>query len=84
MTDAMEVLFSYAQDWLKPPLLLCVPEYSEAKRCANEQEKRLRSMLNEEAKEYLEGFLEEQKLLQYFENQALFRAGFHLAMELSR
>ena len=84
MSDAMEVLFSYAQDWLKPPLLLSEPEYANVQRCVKEQKERLRSMLGDEAKECLEGFLEEQKLLLYFENQALFRAGFHLAMELSR
>ena len=84
MSDAMEVLFNYAQEWLEPPLLLSEPQYAEVQRCVKEQEKRLRSTLNEEAKEHLEGFLEEQKLLLFFENQAMFRAGFRLAMELSR
>lgn len=84
MTDAMEVLFSYAQEWLETPLLMTEPEYAEVQRCVDEQEKRLRSMLNDEAKERMENFLDEQRLLLLFENQAMFRAGFRLAMELSR
>ena len=84
MTDAMEVLFSYAQDWLEPPLLLSEPEYANVQRCVKEQEKRLRSMLNTEAEGSLKNFLDEQRLLLLFENQAMFRAGFRLAMELSR
>lgn len=84
MTDAMEVLFSYAQEWLKPALLLTEPQCAEAKHCANEQEKRLRAMLSQEALQCLGAFLDERDLLQFFEKQALFRAGFQIAMELSR
>ena len=84
MSDAMEVLFSYAQDWLKPPLLLCVPEYSEAKRCAAEQEKRLLPILDDEAEKCFKNFMKEQELFLFLENRAMFQAGFRLAMELSR
>ena len=84
MTDAMEVLFSHAQAWLEKPLLLSEPQYAEVQHCVNEQEKRLRAILNDEAKERLDNFLDEQKLLLLFENQAMFCAGFRLAMELSR
>ena len=84
MTGAMSVLFSYAQEFLETPLLLSEPEYANVQHCANEQEKRLRSMLNEEAQKCLENFLNEQNLLLFFENQAMFRAGFRLAMELFR
>ena len=84
MTDAMSVLFSYAQDFLETPLLLSEPEYANVQRCVEDQKKRLRSKLNTEAEECLESFLDEQRLLLLFENQALFRAGFRLAIELSR
>ena len=84
MTHAMEVLFSHAQDWLEPPLLLSEPEYANVQRCVKEQEKRLCAMLNEEAKECFKNFLKEQELLIFFENRAMFQAGFRLAMELSR
>lgn len=84
MTDAMEVLFSYAQDWLEKPLLLAEPEYEQVRRCAENQEKQLRAMLSTEAQERLDNLLEEQKLLFFFSKQAMFRAGFRLAVELAR
>ena len=84
MSDSMEILFSYAQEWLEKPLLLSEPQYAEVQHCVNEQEKRLRAMLSDEAKKCLDNFLDEQKLLLLFKNQAMFRAGFRLAMELSR
>ncbi len=83
MTDAMEVLFSYAQEWLEPALLLGEPQCAEAQHYSAEQEKRLRAMLNQEALQCLEDFLDEQKLLLFFEKQALFRAGFQIAIDLS-
>ena len=84
MTDAMSVLFNYAQEVLETSLLLSEPEYANVQRCVEERKNRLRSMLKTEAEEYLETFLDEQRLLLLFENQAMFRAGFRLAMELSR
>ena len=84
MSDAMEVLFSYAQEFLETPLLLSEPEYANVQRCVDEQKKRLRSKLNTDAEECLKNFLDEQRLLLLFENQAMFRAGFRLAVELSR
>ena len=84
MTDAMEVLFSYAQERLEAPLLLTEPEYASAQCCAEKQAQRLRSMLSNEGKECLESLLGERSLLRMFENEAMFRAGFRLAMELSR
>lgn len=84
MTDAMEVLYSYAQEWLEPALLLAEPQCAEAQRCADEQEKHLRALLSQEALQCLEDFLGERDLLHFFEKQALFRAGFQVAMELSR
>ena len=84
MSESMEVLFSYAQEWLEPALLLTEPQCVETKHCADKQEKRLRAMLNQETLQCLEDFLDERNLLQFFEKQALFRAGFQIAMELGR
>ena len=84
MTDAMALLFDYAKEFLETPLLLSEPEYASVQRCVEEQKKRLRSKRNTEAEECLENFLDEQRLLLLFESQAMFRAGFRLAMELSR
>ena len=84
MTDAMEVLFSYAQEWLEKPLLLLEPEYQDILRHADSQEQRLRAVLNDEANALLESLLEEKRLLLLHHEQALFRAGFQIAMELGR
>jgi len=84
MTKVMEVLFSYAQDYLEPALLLDEPECAQAQRYSQEQEQRLRAMLNSEALQCLNDFLDEQKLFLFFEKQALFRAGFRIALELNR
>ena len=83
MTEAMEVLFAHAQDWLVRPLLVAEPEYEDALRHANNQEQRLRAMLSDEAKELLDDLIGERNTLFSFHEQALFRAGFQLAMELS-
>ena len=84
MTDAMEVLFAHAQDLLIKPLLVAEPEYEDALRHADRQEQRLRAMLSDEAKELLDDLISEKNLLSFHYEQAMFRAGFRLAMELSR
>lgn len=84
MTDAMEVLFSYAQDWLVRPLLMAEPEYEDVLRHADSQEERLRALLSDKEKELLDGLIDERNTLFMFHEQALFRAGFQLAMELGR
>ena len=84
MTNAMEVLFSYAQDWRLRPLLVAEPEYENTLRHANSQEERLQAMLSDEGKELLDDLISERNFLLSFHQQAMFRAGFQLAMELSR
>lgn len=83
MTDAMEVLFSYAQDYLEPTLLLATPQFAESQHCADKKEQQLRALLSAQPLQCLDDFLEERKLLLLFEKQALFRAGFQIAMELA-
>lgn len=84
MTNAMEVLFAYAQERMEKPLLLSEHEYSNARLCAEKQEERLRAMLGGEAAQLLDDLLQEQALLLFFCKQAAFRAGFQIALELSR
>ena len=84
MTDLMEVLYSYAQDYMLRGLLDREPEYANARRCADRQEQALRELVDEEDKEHLEGLLEERKLMSFYEGQALFAAGFQVALELTR
>lgn len=84
MTDAMEVLFAHAQDWMVRPLLAAEPEYEDRLRAVNKQEQRLRAMLDEEAKALLDDLIDQRNLLCSYHEQVLFRAGFRLAMELER
>lgn len=83
MTDAMEVLFAHAQDWLVRPLLAAEPEYEDLLHATNAQEQRLRALLNDEEKRVLENLIDEWNTLSSLHGQALFRAGFQLAMELA-
>lgn len=84
MTDTMEVLFNYAQEWLEKPLLLAEPEYESVLRRVDSQEQRLQAMLSDEGKELLDHLISERNFLLSFHQQAMFRAGFRLALELGR
>ena len=84
MTKVMEVLFSYAQDYLEWPLLLLEPEYETTLHHANSQEQRLLALLDEGGKELLDDLISERNLLHSVESEALFRAGFRIALELNR
>lgn len=84
MTDTMEVLFAHAQDWLVRPLLVAEPEYEDILRHADSQEQRLRTLLNDEAKQLLDDLIDERNTLSFFREQAMFRAGFQIALELGR
>ncbi len=66
MTEAMEVLFSYAQDCLESALLLANPQCTESQRCVSGQKKRPRAILDETALKCLDDFFDEQKLLLFF------------------
>lgn len=84
MTAAMEALFDYAQDCLEQPMLLLEPEYESILRSIDSQEQRLRAMLNDEAKQLLDNLIDERNLMLSMEAEVMFRAGFQIAMELSR
>ena len=84
MTAAMDDLYSYAQDYLEKHLLLLEPEYETTLHHANSQEQRLLALLDEGGKELLDDLISERNLLHSFESEALFRAGFRIAMELGR
>lgn len=84
MTDLIDVLYSYAQDYMLRGLLDREPEYAEACRCADRQERALYELVGEDNKAHLEDLLEERKLMSHYEGEALFRAGFQVALELTR
>ena len=80
----MEILYPYAQDHEIEALLVQNDEYKECIRCMQKQETRLRALLDEASEGVLNDFLEGQKLLQLIEEETCFRAGFRMALELTR
>ena len=84
MTDAMEILFQYAQKHTIPALLAADEEHQSGSECAERQEAALRSALNERSTASLNAMLDEMELARTTELRAVFRAGFRLALELVR
>ena len=84
MTDPMQILYTYAQENMVGMLLAQEHGYRDACRCADKQEQALRDLVGEEHEEQLEALLEERDLVSHFGGQALFRAGFQIALELTR
>lgn len=82
MTDLMEVLYSYAEDYMLRGLLDREPEYANAAHCADRQERALRELLDEENKKHLDNLLDERKLMAFFEERAVFLSGFQVAVKL--
>lgn len=84
MSDAMEVLFLYAEEHTIPALLAVDEAYLSGERCAEAQETALRSALDQSGTKNLDAMLGEMELVRTTELRAVFRAGFQLAMELGR
>lgn len=85
MTDALlELLYAFAQGHEIEAILIQNDGYQESERCTRKQEERLRTLLDGTAASVFNDFLEEQKLLQLQEEEAHFRAGFKIGLELSR
>lgn len=84
MDGAMEVLYKYAQEHMVNALLGQEREYADARLCAEREEQKLRALAGEAYGEQLEAWMDEQNLLAFFHEKALFRAGFQIAMELGR
>ena len=84
MSNLMDVLHAYAQDHEIEVMLRQDDSYMESVRCIRKQETRLRALLDEASEGVLNEFLDEQKLLQFKEEEAHFRAGFRMAVELTR
>lgn len=84
MTSAMQALYIYAQEYMVHPLLAQEPEYEEILRCADKQEQEFCALLDDTAQKRLEALLDERSMLAFHQEQAMFRAGFRLALELTR
>lgn len=84
MTEPMETLYLYANEHTVPALLELESGYADAVLHAGKQEAKLRAMLLASATERLDDLLDEQRQIDFYRGQALFRAGFSLAVELMR
>ena len=84
MTDAMEVLFQYADEQMLYTLLNQEPEYASVRLCAEKQEEAFLAFLDDAAQKRYGTMRDEQNLLSSLYGRALFQAGFRLAIELSR
>ena len=84
MSNAMEALFQYAQEHMVCSLLHQEQEYASVRLCAEKQEEAFLALLDDTAQERYDRLQKERDLLSTLYERALFRAGFRLAMELSR
>lgn len=84
MTDLMKILYEYAEDYIMRGLLDRESEYSNIRHSVDQQERKLLELVGEENRKYLEDLLEERKVLDFMEGEALFCAGFRVALELTR
>ena len=82
MNDLMEILYSYAQDYILRGILDREPEYANTAYCADRQERALRELLDEENKKHLDNLLDERKLMAFFEERAVFLSGLQVAVKL--
>lgn len=79
-----DILHSYARKHEVEAILIQNDEYQQSEKCARSQEAKLRALLDETAASVFNDFLEELRLLQFKEEEAHFRAGFRMALELTR
>ena len=84
MTEPMEVLYKYAEEHMVCGLLKQEGEYADVRRCAEKGAQKLRALMGEAYEEQLEAWMDEQNLLAFFHGQALFQAGFRIALDLVR
>lgn len=85
MTDIIaDILHPFAREHEVEAILVQSDGYRESENCTRRQEERLRALLDETATHVFNDFLEEQRLLQFREEEAHFRAGFCMALELTR
>ena len=85
MTDIItDILHPFAREHEVEAILVQDDRYQESERCARKREAALRAVLDENAANAFNDFLEELRLLQFWEEEAHFRAGFRMALELTR
>lgn len=84
MTDAMRVLYQYAEENMVRPFMVRDPEYSNIRFYVEKQEEVFCALLNDDMTKFFEKLLAERNQLDFIYEQALFRSGFQVALELLR
>ncbi len=84
MIEPMKILYRYAEEHMVYGLLEQERKYADARQCAEKSAQSLRALVGEAHEDELEAWMDEQNLLVFFHGQALFRAGFQIALELTR
>lgn len=84
MTDAMKVLLQYAEEQMIHALMSQTPGYLNIRSRAEKEEEAFLALLTTETTERFEKMMAERRKLEYIYEQALFCAGFQIAMELSK
>ena len=83
MTEVMNTLYQFIQEYRIGPLIQGSRDYREYCRCSRIQEDRLRAMLDEKGAETLESMLQELSNQHCEELIAMFRATMALCRELN-
>lgn len=84
MTDAMEALYSYAEECLFSKLQAQEDGYNILLTREDHYEQQLRSILDEPSQNILDEFIDAKLGLMISESKAAFQAAYQLALELSR
>lgn len=84
MTELMEALYTYAQEHGMAAVLVQDAEYERCGQCVQAQEDKLRAALTPDESANLKALLDERDLQLFIRERAAFRAGFRLALDLTR
>lgn len=84
MTDLIETLYQFAQENRIAKYLYYDNEYRDSAECADKGEQALRATLTEEQNKRLDALLGKQFICHSAELEAIFQAGFSMALELIR
>lgn len=82
MTDLIENLYQFAQENRITKYLYSETEYQDATKCASKCEQTLRATLTDEQNRRLDALLDERLTYHSVELEAVFQAGFSMALEL--
>ena len=84
MTDAMEALYTYAEECLFSKLQAQEDGYNVLLTQESHYEEQLRGILDEPGRKILDDLIKNKLFLMISESKAAFQSGYRLALELSR